>query len=42
VNDVGPVVSSVLTEIVCSKPGTPEQHTKYGNVLYYWASKGYV
>jgi len=35
VNDVELVVSSALTVIVCSKPGIPEQHTKYGNVLYY-------
>jgi len=35
VNDVDLVVSSALTVIVCSKPGTPEQHTKYGNILYY-------
>jgi len=35
VNDVEPIVSSVLTETVCSKPGTPEQPTNSGTVLYY-------
>jgi hypothetical protein len=34
-NDVDPIILSVLTEIVCSKPETPEQHTNSGPVLYY-------
>jgi hypothetical protein len=35
VNDVELVLSSALTVIICNKSGTPEQHPKYGNVLYY-------
>lgn len=35
VNDMEPIVSSVLTEIACSKPGTPKQFTNSGTVLCY-------